>query len=66
MAVVSGRRFGCATPVAPLIPRRDIALLVVGDCRSDKDAEAHRVLLEKIFPRQAIVTSADEVVGALA
>lgn len=44
----------------------DYHLLVVRDCCSDKDEEVHRVLVEKIFPRQAIVVSADEIVGALA
>ena len=44
----------------------DYQLLVVKDCCSDKDEEVHRVLVEKIFPRQAIIVSADEVAGALA
>lgn len=44
----------------------DYRLLVVGDCCSDKDAEVHRVLIEKVFPRQAVIVSADEIIGALA
>ena len=36
----------------------DYNLLVAGDCCSDRDDEVHRVLLEKVFPRQAIVTTA--------
>jgi len=44
----------------------DYNLVVVADCCSDKDAEVHRVLIEKVFPRQAIVTSADHIIGALA
>jgi nicotinamidase-related amidase len=44
----------------------DYHLLVVRDCCSDKDEEVHRVLVEKIFPRQAMVVSADEIAGALA
>jgi nicotinamidase-related amidase len=43
----------------------DYRLLVVKDCCSDKDAEVHCVLVEKVFPRQAIVVSADEIMGAL-
>ena len=35
----------------------DYRLLVVGDCCSDRDEEVHRVLLEKVFPRQATVTT---------
>ena len=36
----------------------DYRLLVVGDCCSDGDEEAHRVPLEKVFPRQATITTA--------
>lgn len=43
----------------------DYRLLVVADCCSDKDAEVHRVLIEKVFPRQGIVASADAVIAAL-
>jgi nicotinamidase-related amidase len=45
----------------------DYKLLVVGDCCSDGDEEAHRVLLEKVFPRQATVTTAAglaQIIGA--
>jgi nicotinamidase-related amidase len=34
----------------------DYKLVVVEDCCSDRDAEVHRVLMEKVFPRQATVT----------
>jgi len=44
----------------------DYRLLVVKDCCSDRDAEVHRVLMEKVFSRQAVVVSADEIIGALA
>lgn len=44
----------------------DYRLCVVGDCCSDRDAEVHRVLLDKVFPRQAIVTEASAIVAALA
>jgi len=43
----------------------DYRLFVVGDGCSDGDAEVHRVLIEKVFPRQATVVSADEIIGAL-
>jgi nicotinamidase-related amidase len=36
----------------------DYRLLVVGDCCSDRDEETHRILLEKVFPRQATITTA--------
>jgi nicotinamidase-related amidase len=43
----------------------DYRLLIVRDCCSDKDDEVHRVLVEKVFPRQAMVAAADEIIGAL-
>lgn len=36
---------------------RDYRLSVIADCCADPDAEVHRVLTEKIFPRQAEVLS---------
>jgi nicotinamidase-related amidase len=43
----------------------DYRLLVVGDCCSDRDEEAHRVLLEKVFPRHATITTAAGVAQAI-
>jgi nicotinamidase-related amidase len=43
----------------------DYRLLVAADCCSDRDEEVHRVLLEKVFPRQAIVTTAAKVGEAI-
>jgi nicotinamidase-related amidase len=43
----------------------DYRLLVVSDCCSDRDAEVHRVLVEKVLPPQALVASADDVIGSL-
>jgi len=43
----------------------DYQTLVVGDGCADGDAEVHRVLMEKVFPRQATVVSCAEVVAAL-
>jgi nicotinamidase-related amidase len=34
---------------------RDYRLIVLADCCADADAEVHRVLSEKVFPRQADV-----------
>ena len=44
----------------------DYRLVVVEDCCGDRDPEVHRVLTEKVFPRQATVTTAEGVVGAIA
>ena len=43
----------------------DYRLLVVGDCCSDRDEETHRVLLEKVFPWQATVTTAEGLEQAI-
>ena len=38
----------------------DYRLLVIGDCCSDQDEEVHRVLLSKVFPRQADVVTTEQ------
>ena len=43
----------------------DYRLLVVGDCCSDGDEEVHRVLLEKVFSRQATITTAAGLAQAI-
>jgi hypothetical protein len=46
---------------------RHLRVLVGGDCCSDRDEETHRVLLEKVFPWQATVTTAaglEQAIGA--
>ncbi|MCL2449565.1 MAG: cysteine hydrolase [Polyangiaceae bacterium] len=39
----------------------DYRLVVVKDCCADGDAEVHRVLTEKVFPRQATVLPAEQM-----
>ena len=43
----------------------DYQLVVVEDGCADQDPEVHRLLMEKIFPRQATVASSQDVVAAL-
>lgn len=43
----------------------DYDMHVISDCCADGDAEVHRVLIEKIFPRMAPAITADEFIGAL-
>jgi nicotinamidase-related amidase len=38
----------------------DYGLTVLADACADPDPEVHRVLTEKVFPKQAQVTTADE------
>lgn len=42
----------------------DYELVVVEDCCADSDDEVHRVLTQKVFPRQASVVSAQNVIEA--
>ncbi|MFC7756246.1 cysteine hydrolase family protein [Tsukamurella soli] len=44
----------------------DFRLTVLADACADFDPEVHRVLTEKVFPRQATVTTADEWAAGLA
>jgi nicotinamidase-related amidase len=44
---------------------RDYAMVVVEDCCADRDAEVHRVLLEKVLARQATVVKAEAAVAAM-
>jgi nicotinamidase-related amidase len=43
----------------------DYRLTVLADACADPDPEVHRVLTEKVFPRQALVTTADEWIATL-
>ena len=43
----------------------DYRLVVLEDACGDRDEEVHRVLTTKVFPRQAIVTTADEWIESL-
>ena len=43
----------------------DYRLTVLCDACADGDAEVHRVLTEKVFPRQALVTTTDEWIETL-
>ena len=43
----------------------DYKLTVLSDCCSDQDEEVHRVLMEKVFPRQADVMTSKEWAEAL-
>jgi nicotinamidase-related amidase len=41
----------------------DFRLTVIRDACADSDPEVHRVLMDKVFPRQSAVTSAQEWIG---
>jgi nicotinamidase-related amidase len=43
----------------------DYRITVLADACADRDPEVHRVLTEKVFPRQALVTTTDEWIAGL-
>jgi nicotinamidase-related amidase len=43
----------------------DYRLTLLADACADPDEEVHRVLTEKVFPRQALVTTTDEWIASL-
>jgi nicotinamidase-related amidase len=44
---------------------KDYQLTVLADCCADRDEEVQRVLLSKVFPRQAEVVQASEWIAML-
>ena len=44
---------------------KDYQLTVLADCCVDGDEEVHRVLLSKVFPRQAEIVQASEWIAKL-
>lgn len=43
----------------------DFELIVLEDCCGDRDPEAHTCLIERIFPSQATIASADDFLAAV-
>ncbi len=43
----------------------DYSVIVLSDCCADRDDEVHRVLMEKLFPRQATILTSKEFLGLL-
>lgn len=43
----------------------DYEIIILEDCCSDRDMEVHRCLMERVFPRQATVTTSAEFLKAI-
>jgi nicotinamidase-related amidase len=43
----------------------DYRITVLSDACADADPEVHRVLMEKVYPKQALVTTTDEWIASL-
>jgi nicotinamidase-related amidase len=69
-SMVKCRKSGIATSGVVLSTLREAAdkdyqLTILSDCCADGDEEVHRVLISKIFPRQAEVITVEEWRNAL-
>ena len=56
---------GCVLSTVRWAADMDYQLIVVSDGCADRDEEVHRVLTEKVFPRQATVVTAEEFISTL-
>ena len=56
---------GCVLSTVRWAADIDYQLIVLSDCCADRDDEVQRVLMEKVFPRQASVVTSQEFLQAL-
>ncbi len=65
LALMGVSTSGCVLSTVRWAADIDYNLVVVADCCADRDPEVHRVLTEKVFPRQAAVVTSQEFLAAL-
>ncbi|MDP6782522.1 MAG: cysteine hydrolase [Dehalococcoidia bacterium] len=56
---------GCVLSTVRWAADADYGVVVLSDGCGDRDDEVHRLLMEKVFPRQATVVTAQEFIDAL-
>ena len=56
---------GCVLSTVRWAADIDYGLIVLSDCCADRDDEVQRILMEKVFPRQASVVTSQEFLQAL-
>jgi nicotinamidase-related amidase len=56
---------GCVLSTVRGAADLDYKLIVLSDCCADRDDEVQRVLMEKVFPRQASVITSQQFIQAL-
>ena len=44
----------------------DYTMNVVSDCCADREADVHKFLIDRVFPRMAPAITADEFIAAIA
>jgi nicotinamidase-related amidase len=59
------RTSGCVLTTVRWAADLDYKMIVVSDCCADAEEDVHRILMEKVFPRQATVITAQEFVKLL-
>ena len=60
------RTSGCVLTTVRWAADIDYKLIVLSDCCADPEEDVHRLLMEKVFPRQARVITSAEFLQALA
>ncbi len=56
---------GCVLTAVRWAADIDYRLIVLADCCADRDEEVHRLLTEKVFPRQATVITSEDLLRAM-
>ena len=59
------RTSGCMLSAIRWAADIDYQLIVLSDCCADQEGDVHRILMEKVFPRQASVVTSQEFLKAL-
>ena len=59
------RTSGCVLTTVRWAADIDYKLIVLSDCCADAEDDVHRILMEKVFPRQATVITSQEFLQAL-
>ncbi|MFC1952360.1 cysteine hydrolase [Chloroflexota bacterium] len=65
LILIGLRTSGCILTTVRWAADIDYQLIVLSDCCADQDDEVHRVLMEKVFPRQAIVATSQDFLRVL-
>ncbi len=60
------RTSGCVLTAVRWAYDIDYKLVVLSDCCADAEEDVHRILMEKVFPRQATVITSEQFLNALA
>jgi len=59
------RTSGCVLTTVRWAYDVDYKLIVLSDCCADAENDVHRILMEKVFPRQATVVTSEQFLKAL-